>query len=458
MLRDRFKTWNAQPKYNRRQPPQPRRRKQAARGLAANQAVDFGVSVSVQVRRNIEPNVFIAHPATETRIDDVGDHDRRASEIRACPDFEAVEAPILLNVVNPFMSPEPSRTPDTPQEDWHLQKTLKEIEGYLDRIVEQGSWIYRHEEPAFALQKLAANAHLAISSQSYDCHAIWKELDELYSPVCKTMPRFDENNLLTMHPRALVVLLRLLVDSLSIDIWASQTLEHVKYMFWIVTSQTLPARHPVRLLCGMPKRNTKQLLFRFLELMDVRLFAKVSGQQPDGPTFVAQEQTYVARVLSSLGYTQWAEFKLRSVIGDLDSHMDPFTKADALRTQGYCLEQSSAAVTSDRTKSVLQQAKVVTTSALDLFLEIGMRCSNEVMFTRISLAQASRKLGEFALAETHLTEAIYIWEQTRQSEDQGGVKLILDLHQVMVKQEKLEEARELRQMHPRYFEESRIYL
>ena len=107
------------------------------------------------------------------------------------------------------------------------------------------------------------------------------------------MPQFDEDNLLTMHPRALVVLLRLLVDSLSIDIWASQTLENVKYMFWIVTSQTLPARHPVRLLCGMPKRNTKPLLFRFLELMDVRLFAKVSSQQPDGAKFVAQEQTYV---------------------------------------------------------------------------------------------------------------------------------------------------------------------
>ena len=311
MLRDRFKTWNAQPKYNRRHPPQPRQRKQAARTLAGNHAVEFKVSVSVQactqqglVSRSVKPYAFASHPVAELQIDDIENQQEQIDDLRAGSDFEPVEGPILLNVIHPFQHPEPSRTPDTPKEDWHLQGTLKEIEGYLDRIVEQGSWIYRHEEPAFELQKLAASAHMAISSQSYDCHAIWKELGALYSPACKTMPRFHENNLLTMHPRALVVLLRLLVDSLSIDLWASRTLENVKYMFWIVTSQTLQARHPIRLLCGMPKRKTKELLFRLLELMDVRLFAKVSDHQPDGPKFVAQEQTYAARVLSSLGYTQ----------------------------------------------------------------------------------------------------------------------------------------------------------
>ena len=156
-------------------------------------------------------------------------------------------------------------------------------------------------------------------------------------------------------------------------------------------------------------------------------------------------------------YFRWAEIKLQSVISGLDTHMDPFTKADALRTQGYCLEQGSVVVASNQTTSVLREAREITTSALKLFMEMGMRCSNEAMFTRISLAQTSRKLGELESAETHLTEALDIWRQTRRSEDQGGSKLILDLHEVLFDQNKFQKARELRQIHQRHFEASRVY-
>jgi tetratricopeptide (TPR) repeat protein len=207
----------------------------------------------------------------------------------------------------------------------------------------------------------------------------------------------------------------------------------------------------------MPKRKTNELLFRLLELMDVRFFSRVSNQQPDGAVFVAQEQTYAARVLASLGYTQWAEFKLQSVIDNLDTNMDDFTQANAYRTLGYAREQSCAGIVSKFTRPILQESKTASASALALFVEIGKGCSNEAMFTHISLAQVTRKLGELEEAETHLAEAINVWQKTRKAEDQGGSKLILDLHQVLIQQKKFEEARELRQQHQRYFEESRVY-
>jgi hypothetical protein len=93
--------------------------------------------------------------------------------------------------------------------------TLKEAAGYIDRIVEMDSWILQDEGPTFELQKLAANADTAISSQTYDSHQIWPEVGKLHAPVRDLMPKFGEDNLLTMHPRSPTVLLRLLVTSVS---------------------------------------------------------------------------------------------------------------------------------------------------------------------------------------------------------------------------------------------------
>lgn len=464
MLRDRFRLWNAEPKYNRHQPVQPRRPKRKARPLTGNHAVEFTVSVNLELRmqqeapaRSAEGETATIQPEDEDRGIDFELPIIRRPSAPSEASFGLGQDSISISLWNPLAPPKLGRTPDTPQEDWHLQMTLKEVAGYLDRIVEEGTWAQRNEEPTFELQKLAANAHMAISSQSYDCHHIWRELGLLYSPVCHVMPKFDENNLLTMHPRALIVLLRLLVDSLSTGLWGSQTLEQVRGMFWFVTSQTLRAAHPLRLLCGMPKRKATELLFRLLELMDVRLFSRVSDQQPDGAVFVAQEQTYAARVLASLGYTQWAEIKLQSVIDDLDTHSDVFTQADAFRTLGYAREQSCAGIVSERTKPTLEESKTASASALALFVEMGKGCSNEAMFTHISLAQVSRKLGKLEEAQTHLAEAINVWQKTRKAENQGGSKLILDLHQVLVDQRKFKDARELRDQHQSYFEESRVY-
>ena len=431
MLRDRFKLWNANPKYNRHQPVEARRPRRKTRAPAGNNAFELTASVNVQleVHQGLLSNKVHA-------IDSAGVHKTA------------------------FPSSRPGRTPNTPREDCHLQMTLNEVAGYIDRIVEADLWILRYEEPAFELQKLAANAHMAISSQTYDCHHIWRELDQLYAPVCNLMPKFGENNLLAMHPRTLTVLLRLLVNSVSFEQGGSQTLENVKYMFWIVANQTLQVAHPIRLLCGMPKRNTTELLFRLLELMDVRLYSRISHKRPDGALFVAQEQTYAARVLASLGFTQWADHKLQSVVEDLDTHMDAFTKADAYRTLGYVKQQACNGTNvtfSGETKSMLQASKTASASALNLFVEIGKGCNNEAMYTRISLAQVSRRLGELPEAEAYLSEAINVWQKTRNREDQGGSKLILDLNQVLCEQRKFDEAQELRQQYQRYFEESWVY-
>jgi hypothetical protein len=452
---------------------EPRKSKRKTRAPAGNNAFELTASVNLelQVQQDLFNDGAHARGSAEflEAVDRCQGHfDPQMQEFKGLvvPDdsnFETQNSALdlmLLSGLNSFPSPRPNRTPDTPREDCHLQMTLREVAGYIDRIVEADSWILRYEGPAFDLQKLAANAHMAISSQTYDCHHIWRELDQLRAPVCELMPRFGENNLLTMHPRALTVLLRLLVNSVSFGQWGSQTLENVKYMFWIVANQTLRATHPIRLLCAMPKLKSTEFLFRLLELMDVRLYSRIGSKRPDGAVFVAQEQTYAARVLASLGYTQWAEFKLQSVVEDLDTHMDAFTKADAHRTLGYVKEQAcngTNGTISEEITSTLHASKTASASALNLFLEMGQGCSNEAMFTRISLAQVSRRLGELREAETYLSEAINVWQKTRNCEDQGGSKLILDLHQVLCEQRKFDEGRELRQQYQRYFEESRVY-
>lgn len=296
-----------------------------------------------------------------------------------------------------------------------------------------------------------------ISSQSHDSHHIWRELKTLSNPLLAVIPSFGESNLLTMHPRSLTAILRVLVDSVSFGEGGSKTLENVKYMFWAMFSHILQASHPLRLLCSVPKKQSIELLFRLIKLMDQRLYLKIGNNHPDGAVFVAQEQTYAARVLASLGYSQWAESKLRTIIDDLDSHNDLFTKADAYRTLGYMKEQSCVNLTGDRLFATLNESQSSSAKAIDLFKKMGMGYSNEAMFTVLSLSQTNRMLGDLESAERYLVEAINIWKTIRSDEDQGGSKLILDLHKVLCDQNKLEEARLLRESNERYFEESRLY-
>lgn len=317
--------------------------------------------------------------------------------------------------------------------------------------------VLRLEKPAFELQKLVAQAHMCISSQSYDSHHIWRELKSLSNPLLAIIPSLGESHLLTMHPRSLTALSRVLVDSVSFDEGGSKTLENVKYMFWVMFGQLLQASHPLRLLCSVPKKQSTELLLRLFNLMDARLFLKIKDNSSSGAVFVAQEQTYAARVLASLGYSRWAEVKLRTIIDDLDTHNDLFTMADAYRTLGYMKEQSCIHVAGDIASATLNESASSSANALDLFKRMGMGYSNEAMFTLVSLSQTTRKLGDLESAERYLVEAVDIWKAIRNVEDQGGSKLILDLHAVLCEQNKLEEARLLRQNNQIYFEESRVY-
>lgn len=183
MLRDRFNVWNAEPKYNRHQPVQPRRQRRKTRALAGSDAVEFRVAVDVRVRCQHGGHYSISGSdliptlsVPEAHGDLAGPQRPHITSLSRGSRLPLAQSPVWQDAMTHLPSPEPSRTPDTPKEDWHLQNTLKEVAGYIDRIVERGSWINRREDPAFELQALAASAHMAISSQSYDCHHIWHEL------------------------------------------------------------------------------------------------------------------------------------------------------------------------------------------------------------------------------------------------------------------------------------------
>ena len=126
MLRDRCRLWNAQPKYNRHQPVEAQRPKRKTRAPAGNNAFELTVSVNLPLQ-------------------DQGDFQTQESEVLELSEDPNIEKQnsaldlVLMSDLNPFPSPRPSRTSDTPREDCHLQMTLKEVAGYIDRIVEMDS-------------------------------------------------------------------------------------------------------------------------------------------------------------------------------------------------------------------------------------------------------------------------------------------------------------------------------
>jgi len=318
---------------------------------------------------NSEANVTLIRPGDTCRV-----------PIKGSRYFEAPHP------TSAFITPEPSRTPNTPDSEHNLREALSQISGYLDRLVESGSWRRRNEQPAFEIQKLAAHAHMAISGQSKGSPQTWQDLVKLGKPTFNVMPKLDCDGLLTLHPRALTALLRLVVDGADIPnampLWEAQTLRTVKDMFRQAAKMALPRTHPVPLLCGVQASQTQNLSARQFELMDVRLYARISHLPPDGGVFVAQEQIYGARVLASLGYVQWAEAKLSSVIADLPAHSCQYTYAEAHRTLGYVRQQACSHASAKSTGNRLRDAENNANLALQAFKKIGMGESNEALYTK----------------------------------------------------------------------------
>lgn len=333
---------------------------------------------------------------------------------------------------------DPSRALDIPFEEQHLHKTLTGIHHFLDNLVDECTWSIAVAQPALELQKLAADAHMAIASHSYNPEVMWAELGSLYSPLSAIMPMFHATFL---HPRVFTVLLRLLVNGISRPMYESTTLEAVRFMFYLVSCQTLQPLHPIRLLCGMPsdEQQTTKLLWQQLALVDSRLYARID--QVD-PIFVAQEKTYSARVLASLGYFGQADALLDAVQAQFDLHGDLFTMADCYRTLGYTRYQSGS----------LEEAKPFLKAALWGFVTSGNHYCENIMYTHMCLGWVTQRLDELEASQKHQLDALAVWESNKgQRVYQGAVKLIRDLDKAYRDQGKFNDSVWLRQKYPEYF-------
>jgi hypothetical protein len=309
------------------------------------------------------------------------------------------------------------------------------------------------------VQKLAADAHMAISSQRYDAHKIWQELGDLYNPVLEVMPKLQADNLLTLHPRTLTALLRLAVDGTQIpnamELWESRTLGVIKDMFFLASKLSLPSFHPVVLLLGNTPDKSVELLFRYLELMDVRLCSKVSHEH-DGTAFIAQEQIYAARVLASLGWLTWAEFKIGRVIAGLSVHRCQYTRADCFRTLGFIQQQDCHGRHPEFIRNRLAEAEGNARHALLLFSRIGMNSSNEAMYTCLGLAQIAQKQNQPHEVEECLRKALKIWNANEAGRQrQGCTRIVRDLYKCLLEQGKNDQAELLRDEHSDHFVESK---
>ena len=500
MLRDRFKDWGLDPKYNRHKPHKKRRCKAVKSSSAAEKNALLEEHTGVQqdapnlVAIDSNPDDLLVslvqqwpaytvqtpNLATGSAIDSPMDVTtgyfadlpiRLSPNASSCIDhyypqvacFDSThvlyshdaQSTYLLNPANPFFTPEPSRTPDTPVEEVHLQHTLSEIYRFLDRIVRNKSWLQAIEEPCYELQRLASDAHLAIASLTYDCRQVWRELGQLQSSAAALLPRFWKP-CRNMHPRVLTILLRLLVDDCTRPLLETKTLEKVKNMFFFLAQDTLGSNHPVTLLCGTPTAKTKDLLWRQIELVKTRFYAKA---KIDDPKFVACEQICSARVLASIGYPEKAEAELVSLIESLGCDADQYTLADAHRTLGFSqfhsAEIAEAQGNMPEARAKLIEAATESTLALELFTKADGGKTENVMYTHHRLACTFRKLGCLENCEEHFQAALNIWELNRKNhERQGGVKLVRDLDQVLLELGKVEASAQLRRGYPQYFEES----
>lgn len=348
----------------------------------------------------------------------------------------------------------PPRALNTPPEDYHLRKTLKAIQDFFNNLANKisGRCLEVHnldKEPAFELQRMAANTHQAIASEQYDTHATFVELRRLGARAENVLPKLDRDS---MHPRVLTVLLRLIVDGTSkingTDKQKQDTgiLRTVKGLFERVAKAELFGDHPVVLLSGMPERRdqTERLLHGQMELATTEFYEKI--RQYD-PVFVACEEIYSARVLASLGRTQEAEAQLKIVFQNMSSHNDSFTRADALRTWGFTKFNANSP----------QAAIISLTQALHDFQESGYGNSENVLYIHICFSWIYRQLNDLQKCEKSLWNAVNLWESTELLyNNQSGVNFVRSLDQVLYEQQEWYKRQYLRNRHPAYFEESRL--
>ena len=159
----------------------------------------------------------------------------------------------------------PSSPLNTPNDEAQLCDVLSRIGNYLDDLLDKNVRQLCASQDGVDMQRLVANAHLAVTSQVYDTRAVWEELLGLLPPVQQKMLLYRRATP-NLHPRVLTALFRLLVkgraaiESRANTHRETSALAVVKGMFQ-KASLALQPEHPVRLLCSLSADTTSTLAF-----------------------------------------------------------------------------------------------------------------------------------------------------------------------------------------------------
>lgn len=430
MLRDRFKAWNLQPKYNK-----------------SKTGPNKGSYVKVQRSKvaTATQDCELAGPYLDNSLEIID----LLNQTDVCSDH----ALLAGTGIGGIDYGQPMQKLDIAHGDRTLIKSLRAMQDYYGNLVDK---IQRNgfllgdldREQAYEIQRLAANAHQAVGSQVYASHQTFADLQAVGAKAAEVLPALSMNS---MHPRVLTVLLRLVVESTHgcignlKDQQEVDILRTIKALFKQISTTKLSGDHPVLLLCAMPndQNQTDQLIQYQMALVKSELYDKIRSHDP---RFVALERTYSARVLASLGHTVEAENLLEAAFMDNLVDYDLFVHADACRTLGYTKVRAG----------VPEEAVLWLKVALEEFQRSGNGETENVLYTYIALSWAYRRLGQLQHCELSLREALNLWRSVENLRRVwSAVKLIRDLDQVFGEQGKYKAQTTLREEFAIYFEDAR---
>lgn len=315
---------------------------------------------------------------------------------------------------------------------------MTNVGNWFQSVVDAGTWRVAARERRIDMQRLVSRAHMAIESQSYDTKARLHELHGIEDQSRELMAGMGDAK---MHPRVLTALMRLWISDWQSDNLKGQWLQAVKGMVCRTSQKLLQASHPVATLSRLVSshHHPDEVMSAYFEQFQKRLIVHIMDEDPD---FAVREQIYGARVLASVGRPGKAAELLQQT--DVRREVDNHTVADFYSTRGYVLLQD------DHHQDAIQDLS----TAIDTFESIDEAHSEGAEYAHFCLAMCYEAIGTLDQQERHLEAALSAWESNAAlQKNQGGIKIVLDLHKVYEKQGKQEKMQELRERYCTYFEE-----
>lgn len=325
----------------------------------------------------------------------------------------------------------------TSPDQYLFHDAMTTVGNWLQSIIENGSWRQSAVERRIDMQRLVSRAHMAIESQKYDTKARYQELQSIAYQTHDLMLATKDTK---MHPRVLTSLMRFWIADWQDTPWKQQMLGVVKDMICRTAHRVLGGSHPINVLsrlasrCGRPD----EMIMAFFWQYKTKLADRVINKNPD---FAVREQIYFARVLASIKRPSKAVQVLEQT--ELRPEVTASTLADYHSTLGYAFMQNGLY------PDAIQGLKV----AVDKFDLINEGKSEGAEYAHFCLSTCYENLDDLPLQEYHLVAALRAWESNAVLQNnQGGIKIVRDLHGVYEKQGKSVEMRSLERKYSKYFE------